>query len=142
MDDELVCVDAGLVVRWVVFPDDANVQRVWQAWLDNSVRLISPALLFYEVTNVLHRYQFHDLLSPHTGKSALKAALALPIELSDDRELHLQTLDLASRYHLPAAYDAHYLALAERFNAVLYTTDQKLVNALGDKSPVALRCIR
>lgn len=142
MDDNLVCVDAGLVVRWIVFPDDTNVQRVWQSWLEDSTRLVAPGLLFYEVTNVLHRYQLHDLLSPQTVNSALKAALALPIELSDDLELHIQALSVASRYRFPAAYDAHYLALAERFHAELYTTDQRLVNALGDKPPVVLRCIR
>jgi len=37
---------------------------------------------------------------------------------------------MAERFMLPAAYDAHYLALDERLGATFVTTDQRLANAV------------
>lgn len=39
-------------------------------------------------------------------------------------------MQLARQFNLPAAYDAHYLALAERLEAELWTLDRKLFNAV------------
>jgi predicted nucleic acid-binding protein len=138
MATEPVCVDAGIVVRRVAFPDDVNIQRVWDEWELNSAHLVAPSLLYYEVTNVLHRYQHRGWLSAPTVQSVLVAALALPVDLFSDAELHLRARETAAHYGLPAAYDAHYLALAERLGAKMYTTDRRLVNALGSVAPAWL----
>jgi len=61
--------------------------------------------------------------------------VTLPIELHGDEALHQRALELAARFTLPAAYDAHYLALAERFRAPLWTTDRRLAKAVGDNLP-------
>ena len=62
-------------------------------------------------------------------------ALSLPIELRTDADLHVRATDLAARFGLPAAYDAHYLALAERLGAPLWTTDRRLVNSVQAALP-------
>ena len=45
----------------------------------------------------------------------------LPIKLFGDADLHIQAVQLASRYGLLATYDAHYLALADHLEAELWT---------------------
>jgi predicted nucleic acid-binding protein len=67
--------------------------------------------------------------------AALAEAIALPIDYHGDAELHRQALVLAGRFTLPAAHDAHYLALAERFSIDFWTTDRKLVNAVSATLP-------
>jgi predicted nucleic acid-binding protein len=88
-------------------------------------------LLFYEVTNALHRYHRHGWMKEGTVRSALEAALALPVELHGDASLHERALEMATELGLAAAYDAHYLALAERLRAEFWTADGKLVRAVG-----------
>ncbi len=39
--------------------------------------------------------------------------------------------NLAKKLALPAAYDAHYLALAQDFAAEFYTADKRLFNAVN-----------
>jgi predicted nucleic acid-binding protein len=39
----------------------------------------------------------------------------------------------ATRFNRPAAYDAHYLALAEMMNCEFWTADERLFNAVRDK---------
>ncbi len=55
--------------------------------------------------------------------------MALPISTDTDKELHRQAFDLAEQLHLPAAYDAHYLALAKSQDAEFWTLDQRLAQA-------------
>jgi predicted nucleic acid-binding protein len=130
------CIDASLVVRRVLFPDDASLQNAWDEWEAQGDMLAAPALIFYEVTNVLHRYRRESWLSAAACQSALEAALALPIELYNDASLHRRAFELAGQYHLPAAYDAHYLALAERLAVTLYTANKRLLNSLRTEEAV------
>lgn len=125
-----ICIDAGPVIQLVAFPDKTRVRALWERWEDRGSRIIAPTLLFYEVTDVLYRYQKHSLLSSETVATSLAAALALPITLIEDAELHLLAAAIAERFDLEAAYDAHYLALAERSDAELWTTDERLLNRM------------
>ncbi len=54
----------------------------------------------------------------------------LGLRFSGDAELHRQALKIAQRYNLPATYDAHYLALAERLGIEFWTADRRLFNAV------------
>jgi predicted nucleic acid-binding protein len=44
-------------------------------------------------------------------------------------------LDLADRFALPAAYDAHYLALADWLGGEFWTADRRLAKAVGEALP-------
>ena len=135
MPPSLLCVDANLVFRGIAEPDNAAVQRVWQRWRRERRSLAAPRLLRYEVTNALHRALQHGLLSRGAAVAALRAVLALPIRLHDDHNLHERAMDLAARFSLAAAYDAHYVALAEQLGVELWTADTRLARALQDDLP-------
>jgi predicted nucleic acid-binding protein len=49
--------------------------------------------------------------------------------------LHWRAMDLAERFSLPAVYDAHYLALAERLGGEFWTADRRLVEAVQGALP-------
>jgi predicted nucleic acid-binding protein len=100
-----------------------------------QVRLVAPTLLWYEVVNALHRAVRLSARTADAAARVLAETQALPIELHGDDALHVRAFALAARFSLPAAYDAHYLALAERFGAPLWTTDARLARAVGDNLP-------
>lgn len=125
-----VCVDASIVLRYVLQPDNEAVKKLWKSWLASETRLISPTLLFYEVTNALYQQQKNKILSPETIWQTLELSLELPINLINESGLHLRAREIAMQYNLPATYDAHYLALAEQKKADLWTADMRLVNTL------------
>ncbi len=111
MPNSWVCVDANLVIRLVVDSKNESVWQLWDQWDAERRQLAAPTLIYYEVTNALHRYQKQGLISASSVRLALKAALSLPIRLHGEADLHRRALDMAERFSLPAAYDAHYLAL-------------------------------
>jgi len=135
MRNSWVCVDANLVIRLIADPNDEAVLRLWERWDAEGRQVAAPALLFYEVTNALYRYQKMGLMGPSSVRLALQAALSLPLHLHQDAGLHRRALDLAERFSLPAAYDAHYLALAERLDAEFWTADRRLAQAVQEEMP-------
>ena len=126
MPSSWLCIDANLVIRLVASPADEAVRHMWEQWDAAGRPLAAPTLLYYEVTNALYRYQKLGWITAPTVSLAMRAALALPVRLYGEADLHARALDIAARLSLPAAYDAHYLALAERLDGEFWTADQTL----------------
>jgi len=134
-----VCVDASFVVRLLESdsPESSPI-KAWMEWHEAGRRVVSPGLLYHEVTNALHRYVVMGELSREEAVEALDAALGLEIELHQDPDLHRRSLTLAAEIMLAATYDAHYLALAERLGAELWTADARLARTAAGRTQVHL----
>lgn len=130
-----VCVDASLVVRLLIGPQKENIRFLLDGWARDHRDMVAPGLIRYEVLNALYQYEKHGKLSTETVTGAFDTALGLSIRLYSDRGLHLQALQLTRRFALPASYDAHYLALAERLGIELWTCDGNLVKKVGTDLP-------
>jgi predicted nucleic acid-binding protein len=130
-----LCVDASLVTRFVAEPADNRLAQHWRRWQDEGSELVAPLLLRYEVTNALHRIRAAGQLSASTTQQALQSAIDLPIRLHDEASLHAEAMEMAARFVLPAAYDAHYLALAERLGVQTWTADRRLANRVRHALP-------
>ena len=133
MTTGVICVDANFVVKLVQANSETSPFIVlWDEWQERNQQIIAPTLLGYEVTNVFHRMSIAGQISPEEAEQLLEDALSLGISLSGDKALHERALILARSLNLPAAYDAHYLALAEKFNALFYTSDKRLFNSVNN----------
>ena len=130
-----VCVDANLVFRRVAEPDAAVIQNLWRQWSATGRTCAAPRLMRYEVTNALHRAHQHGFLTAPAAAAALRLVLDMPIRLHDEAPLHERAFELADQFTLPAAYNAHYLALAEHLNAEFWTTDRRLTSKVQASLP-------
>jgi predicted nucleic acid-binding protein len=114
---------------------DPAAVSAWEKLVRSDGDLIAPTLLHYEVANALHQQQRSGLVSPESSALQLDRGLRLPIELHGDAWLHSRALEIAHEHQLLATYDAHYVALAERFRVPLWTCDRQLAKELGDGPP-------
>jgi predicted nucleic acid-binding protein len=131
MTNKIFCVDANFVVKLVNNPSETSPYlTLWDQWEQSQAQIIAPTLLCYEVTNVFYRMQRAGQLLDSEAQQSLKNALNLPIRFHNERQLHQQAFDLAQQFNLPATYDAHYLALAQKIQADFYTGDKRLFNAV------------
>ena len=126
MSSSTACVDASFVVRLFLGPDDDVCWDLLENWLADGGVLHAPGLLRYELANVIYRHQRAGHLSPATAELVLDAALGLPIRVEEDPPLHRAALRIAQSCGTAAAYDAHYVALAKRLGAELWTADRRL----------------
>lgn len=124
-------VDASVLLS-AFFPDEAQAQAqaVLRQHAAGRERLKAPALIVYEVTNAVWQAERRGRISGTQAEEILQAALGLDIEL-----LPLnwgESLPLARRFGR-SAYDAAYLALAERLGESMITADERLYNAVHSK---------
>lgn len=127
------CVDASLVVR--ILDGDPVALPVWERLVQLDGDLIAPSLLHYEVANALYQQQRAGRVSAELAALQLDRCLRLPIELHGDAGLHSRALELGYEHQLPATYDAHYVALAERLRVPLWTCDRRLAEAMAEGPP-------
>lgn len=130
MTSTLVCVDANLVVRlFSRITTELQVRELWNHWLESKYTIVAPTLIYYELSNALHRAAVAGQILPEEADRALAEAINLNIRLYGDAELHRQALMVARSLRLSATYDAHYLALAQRLQCEFWTSDRRLVNS-------------
>ena len=129
-NSSMLCVDATLVIQFVTNAPDEAVRARWRTWREIGQRFIAPNLLRYEVINTLHRFTRSGALPAIGARQSMEAAFSLPVTFHNDLDLHRQALAIAGRLKLPAAYDAHYLALAEREGVEFFTADRRLANSV------------
>ncbi|MBV8696091.1 MAG: type II toxin-antitoxin system VapC family toxin [Chloroflexi bacterium] len=128
MSSEVV-VDASLVIKWVIHEEDSDKALSLLAdWTAKNVVIYVPALLAYEVTNLLYRRARRDEIDLPKAKEIFSRLMTSELSLyfSQEASLGLQALELAHQFGLPATYDAHYLALAHSKKCDLWTADARL----------------
>jgi len=133
---DIVVVDASLAVKWVISePDSDAAVALLNEWASAGKEVIAPALFTYEATNVIYRRVVQKLLTYEEAVQLLTDLFAIDISFdsSDYEGMGSEAIALAHRFHLPAVYDAHYLALAIRENCEYWTADAKLWNAVKGK---------
>ena len=127
-----VVIDASLAVKWLVEEDDSDkAHAVLQSWVAQDITRIAPFLMPFEVANVLHRRVLRGELSVVDSTRMITRLLESRLELHQPPGLHARALQLASQLNQGAAYDAHYLALAESVGCELWTADERFYRAVS-----------
>jgi len=88
--------------------------------------LVSPALLWSEVTSVLNEMRWRRELSPALAQTAFDRLLASPIDRRTDDGLYRDAREVATTLGWAKTYDAEYVALARTLDVDLMSRDERL----------------
>ena len=128
-------VDASVVTKWLADEDDSDkAHALLEAWDSEGMRPTAPGFLPAEVTNALHRRVVRRDLTVEEA-AVLLARLAPRVELQEPPGIHARALQLASELGQGAAYDSHYLALAEALDCELWTANERFHRAASPAFP-------
>jgi predicted nucleic acid-binding protein len=132
----VVVVDASIAIKWVLEESDSDrAEDLLTEWNDKGISIYAPNLLVYEITNVLYRKVRKGEITLDRAKEALAdiSLAEIDFDFSIDFALSTRAMELANHFSLPATYDSHYLALAERKECELWTADTRLWNSIRGK---------
>jgi predicted nucleic acid-binding protein len=135
----LIVVDATVAVKLVFAEDDSALAfELVASQLVAREELVAPDLLRYELTNVVRQRVRRGELTAERAPVVLETLLGLRIQYKpwprdEPWGLHARAFALAEEFDLPAAYDAHYIALAETLGCDLWTADARLVRAVAGR---------
>ena len=131
-----VVVDASVVVKWLIVEEGTEEAiSAFQSWTIEGIKVSAPYFMLAEVTNALHRRVTRNELTVGTALGILDYLINLGIELHETGRLHHRALELASQLRQGAAYDSHYLALAESLDCELWTADERFHRVAGSLAP-------
>ena len=126
----MIVVDASVVVAALV---GGGRGGPWAEETLISAPLAAPHLLHVEVADSLRRLAAGGRISDDVASIAHSELLDLAVATFDYESLAGRVWDLRAGL---SAYDAWYVALAERLNAPLATLDGRLANAPGVRCEV------
>lgn len=124
MTARVVC-DASALVALLL---DSGADGRWATQALTGVSLAAPALLTFEVANIIRRSELAGTVSADQASQAHDDLLELAIEYWPYELLRPRVWDL--RRNL-SSYDASYVALAEMTEATLVTLDRRIARAPG-----------
>ena len=124
-----VVVDASVVAKW--FVDEVHSEKAIElrdAYIDNKIEIAAPEIMPYEVLDALKNtglFKENELVMVARALSFYGFKLyTLAGDLSE------RTVEVAVEKNV-TIYEASYIALAEKLNAKLYTSDKELVEKVG-----------
>lgn len=133
-----VVVDANIALKWIFNEEASHIAlALLKDWSQQRIIVQAPVLLTYEVANILYQKKRRGLVSIERVKEAQRELLLLGLEFDfpQDDMLSRRAVELAHKYDLPATYDAHYLALAEREDCEFWTADTRMWRTVQGKLP-------
>ena len=131
----IIVLDTSVVIKWYrqgeILADQALALR--DVYLDGQVSLAVPALLAYELSNVLC---FKQDVSTEAVQEAVRGLYHMRVEwVSPSSAQICRAIEIARTYQA-TVYDASFVALAEALDATFVTADARLVQQLSSLSHV------
>lgn len=129
-----VVLDSGIFIA-SVYPETLTIEakELLHQFQTAQVTLHSPTLLRYELIAVSRKAVYQGRVTAEEGLIARDQLLSYPVTLHFDDALLKRGYELADEYNRPTAYDAQYLALAERLSCNFWTADERMFNAVNAK---------
>ena len=130
---DVVVIDASTSYRlFIPHSDQAFLELMINERRRKGCLLVAPTLWRYEVTSAITRALQQNIVTAAEAAQAFAVSLVFPIDLVvPNDELTRAAFQWTLKLKRAAAYDSFYLALAEQLACELWTTDQRLANAVG-----------
>jgi len=125
-------IDASFGIKLVIEEDHSSrVREYLERLLDDPPSLVYvPDLFFTECANILWKLVSRGMISPGVAEHNCQALLKLMLPVTSGTELMARAVELGVAYGI-SAYDASYLALAEKLHLPLLTADNRLAAAMA-----------
>lgn len=123
--DAPVCIDTNLWIYALIGPSSPVTQKLDDLIIANRL-VAAPSCIHEEFCHAVRKYALGGRIPGERAMAAASTFLNLPMSLVDDNELHMAALSMSLEIPGLSAYDAHFVAVAQRAGAELWTADKQL----------------
>jgi predicted nucleic acid-binding protein len=121
-------IDASIAVNTVLSISD-SLQKFWERADQEQITPCAPRLWMSETTSAVRTLLSQKYITSDEAEQALRTIHSLRVEIiNEEEELCLRAFELAGKLSQSKAYDAIYLALAEKLVTEFWTADERLAN--------------
>lgn len=134
MSKSRVVVDASFFLK-IFLPEDKSdeAEERWTNWIEESIEVVAPALIVFEVSSVLRNKVYRGILGKDDAKEIIDQIGHLNLTLIYNEELLDIAWEIGSTLKSSALYDCFYIALSKFLSIPLWTADKKLYNSARRK---------
>ena len=129
----MTILDASVVVD--AFVIDGDPGEAARERLERQPTLVAPAILPAEVLSALRSLALRGEIAEMRARRAIERLRQLPVVAIPVEPLMGRVWELRSTI---SVHDAWYVALAERLDTTLVTTDRRLAEAIGPRCAIEL----
>lgn len=122
-----IVIDASVILKWYLADEEYNpaALELLNAYISYEIEFIAPFLLEYEVLNGLLIAKKKGRIEQEKVMMAVEGFLGLEIEQKDISSFFPKAVYFSEAYNL-SAYDASYLAVADKEGIEFVTADEHL----------------
>ena len=121
-------VDSNVAVKSILSVTD-SLNAFWERVDKEQITPCAPRLWLSETTSAIRFLLSQKEITSDEAEQALRTIHGLRVEMiNEDEELSLRALELSGKLGQSKAYDAFYLALAEKLVVEFWTVDERLFN--------------
>lgn len=121
-------VDASIAVTTALDMSE-SLERFWERIDKEQITPCAPRLWLSEVTSAIRFLLAQKVITPDEAEQSLRTIHGLRVEIiNEDEELSFRALELAGKLGQSKAYDAFYVALAEKLVTEFWTGEERLAN--------------
>ena len=121
-------VDANIAINTALDMTD-SLERFWKRVDEEQITPCAPRLWLSETTSAIRFLLSQKEITSDEAEEAIRTIHSLRVEIiNEDEELSLRALELAGKLGQSKAYDAFYLALAEKLVGEFWTVEERLLN--------------
>lgn len=126
--------DTSITIKWLKNSQEIDAKKAlayYKKLRDGKIKVIIPDLMFYELSNFGSRQPSETFFACQELMENIFDPDMRILIIPPDNDLTQRATTLAHDFRI-SAYDAFYLAVAEKFNTRLVTADKKLLSAAPD----------
>ena len=124
-----IVVDASVVLKWYLSDEKYSqvALEILDKYVSYEIEILAPSLLEYEVLNGLLIAQKRGRIKEEMLVTAVEGFISLEIPQKALSFFYPEVMNFSESYDL-SAYDASYLALADKESALMVAADESLYN--------------
>jgi predicted nucleic acid-binding protein len=131
-----IAIDASFLLK-LFLPEEKSekAEEIWKDWIKDSVEIVAPALIIFEVSSVLRNKVYREIIDAETGAEIINQLKELDISLVYTDDILEIAWEIGGILKSSTLYDCFYIALAKFLGIPLWTADRKLYDSTKNTMP-------